>query len=141
MVKKDRIVVDTGVLISAFAYGGIPAKAVQRAFKESKIFISPDILEEYRNVPLLLEKRKKITHQQLKSLLQGIAIFVSKAELLYPQEKLKLCRDEKDNMILECCLKANADILITGDKDLLVIEELPFLLSILTPADFVHGKK
>lgn len=74
-------------------------------------------------------------------LLQGIAIFVSKAELLYPQEKLKLCRDEKDNMILGCCLKANADILITGDKDLLVIEELPFPLSIITPADFIHGKK
>ena len=141
MSKRDRIVVDAGVLISAFAYGGIPAKAVQRVFKESKIFISPDILEEYRNVPLLLEKRKKITHQQLKMLLQGIAIFVSKAELLYPQEKLKLCRDEKDNMILECCLKANADILITGDKDLLVIEELPFPLSIITPDDFVHVKK
>ncbi len=41
-------------------------------------------------------------------------------------------------MLLECCLAAKADFLITGDKDLLEIRDLPFSLKILTPRDFVE---
>jgi hypothetical protein len=43
------------VLISAFAFGGIPAKAVKKVFKETDIYISPALLEEYRNTPIKLE--------------------------------------------------------------------------------------
>ncbi|MDP3048233.1 MAG: hypothetical protein Q8N12_02240 [Thermodesulfovibrionales bacterium] len=39
-------------------------------------------------------------------------------------------------MLLECCLEAGANILITGDKDLLDIEDLPFNLKILTPHNY-----
>ena len=41
-------------------------------------------------------------------------------------------------MLLECCLAAKAKILITGDKDLLDIKNLPFDLKILTPQKFVE---
>jgi len=41
-------------------------------------------------------------------------------------------------MLLECCLEAGADTLITGDKDLLDLKELPFNLEILTPREFVE---
>jgi predicted nucleic acid-binding protein len=40
-------------------------------------------------------------------------------------------------MILECCLAGGVDFLITGDKDLLDILELPFKLNIVTPSDFM----
>jgi len=43
--------------------------------------------------------------------------------MVIPKKRLSLCRDEEDNMILECCLAANADFLITGDKDLLEIDK------------------
>ena len=36
------------------------------------------------------------------------------------------------NMVLDCCYAASADMLISGDKDLLSITELPFPLSILS---------
>jgi predicted nucleic acid-binding protein len=41
-------------------------------------------------------------------------------------------------MILECCLEAKADFLITGDKDLLEMENLPFNLQILTPRQYLE---
>jgi uncharacterized protein len=126
------------VLISAFAFGGIPAKAVKKVFKETDIYISPALLEEYRNTPIKLEEQKKITHQQLKSLLAGIAAFVSNVKLIYPTEKISVCRDVEDNMLLECCLAAKAKILITSDKDLLVIEDLSFELEIITPREFIE---
>ncbi len=44
-------------------------------------------------------------------------------------------------MLLECCLAAKADFLITGDKDLLEISDLPFRLKILSPREFVEQEK
>jgi predicted nucleic acid-binding protein len=54
-----------------------------------------------------------------------------------PRKKLKASRDPEDNMVLECCLAAHAECLISGDKDLLTIETLSFPLAIMTPADFL----
>ena len=41
-------------------------------------------------------------------------------------------------MVLECCLAAKAKLLITGDRDLLDIENLPFHLAILSPQKFIE---
>jgi uncharacterized protein len=59
-------------------------------------------------------------------------------KLIYPTEKISVCRDVEDNMLLECCLAAKAKILITSDKDLLVIEDLSFELEIITPREFIE---
>jgi predicted nucleic acid-binding protein len=40
-------------------------------------------------------------------------------------------------MVLECCKAAHADILLTGDKDLLNLDTIPFPLTIMNPARFV----
>jgi putative PIN family toxin of toxin-antitoxin system len=126
------------VLVSAFVFGGIPEKAVRKAFLEAEIFVSPSLLEEYRDVPLALNAVGKIDHGQLKVLVSGVASFVSKAEVVSPQTKLAICRDMGDNMVLECCLAARAEFLISGDKDLLTIENLPFEVRILTPRRYVE---
>lgn len=138
MGKGNRIVVDTGVLVSAFAFGGTPGEAVRKAVQESIITVSPPLLDEYREVPLLLEKKKKINHPQLKALIAGISAFVSESLIVYPKAKLDLCRDKKDNMLLECCQEAKAEFLVTGDKDLLEMKDLPFVLSIVTPASYIR---
>jgi predicted nucleic acid-binding protein len=41
-------------------------------------------------------------------------------------------------MVLECCLAARAKFLITGDRDLLDLENLPFSLEILTPKEYLE---
>jgi len=125
------------VLVSAFAFGGIPKKAVKKAFSETDIYVSPSLLREYRDVPLELIAEGKIDQLQLKVLIAGIAAFVTKAKVVNPQKKFIICRDPEDNMVLDCCFAAGADILITGDKDLLNIKNLPFELKILKPRDFV----
>lgn len=81
-------------------FGGIPEKAVKKAFLEAEIFISPSLLKEYRDVPLALNAAGKIDHVQLKVLVSGVASFVSKADVVYPQTNLAICRDSEDNMLL-----------------------------------------
>jgi len=127
------------VLISAFAFDGIPEKAVKKAFAEADIYVSPALLTEYRDVPLTLEAAGKLTHTQFKALISGIAAFVASARMVHPSQKVTFCRDAKDNMLLECCIEAGADVLITGDRDLLDIDELPFDLRILTPREFLEA--
>jgi putative PIN family toxin of toxin-antitoxin system len=50
-------------------------------------------------------------------------------------EQIKICRDEKDNKFLELAVNGNADFIITGDKDLLVLN--PFrTIRIISPSLF-----
>ena len=87
---------------------------------------------------MALEAEGKLTHDQLKALISGLATFVTKTIVVHPREKISVCRDESDNMLLECCLESKADFLITGDKDLLDVKALPFALTILTPRKFIE---
>ena len=128
------------MLVSAFAFGGIPEKAIKKAFAETDIYVSPSILKEYREVPLILEDDKKLTQAQLKALISGLAAFVARTIVVHPRKKTFVCRDPADNMLLECCLESKADILISGDRDLLDIKVLPFHLKILTPRKFLEQK-
>lgn len=75
------------------------------------------------------------------ALIAGIAAVVANAGLGYPKKRLEICRDPKDDMLLECCLTAKADLLVTGDLDLLYVSDLPFAVGIVTPADYLTSKK
>ena len=96
--------------------------ALLKAFKESTIAVSPEILEEYRQTPLSLHEDAKITKEQLSALVAAIAAFVAEAKVVKPRMKIAICRDPSDDKFLECCFEANAEILLTGDKDLLDLD-------------------
>jgi predicted nucleic acid-binding protein len=52
------------------------------------------------------------------------------------QGNVKECRDPNDDMFLECATRANADLLIAGDKDLLVLGSYNDT-RILSPAEYL----
>jgi uncharacterized protein len=135
--SKPAVVIDTGVLVSAFVFGGVPAEAVRKAFRSCSISLSPDLLQEYRDVPSELLREHKITFPQFRSLIAGIAAVVTRARVFKPRKRLAICRDPKDDMLLECCLAAKAKVLVTGDKDLLELQGLPFPLATVSPKQFM----
>lgn len=49
---------------------------------------------------------------------------------------LKVCRDPKYNKILEAAVNGNAEAIITGDQDLLILKEFE-KIKMLTPQDFL----
>src|SRR3989337_476350 len=100
---KDR-------LDAAFRVAG---EAFKKAFSDGDICVSPAILTEYRNVPIELEAKGKLTHSQFKALIAGIAAVVATARMVYPTKEVRLCWDPKDNMLLECCLEAGANFRIS----------------------------
>jgi len=140
---RPKVVVDTGVLVSAYAFGGVPALALKVALGTSDVYVSPVLLTEYREVPEQLRASHKLTAGQRQALVSGIAAFVSEARVVIPTKRLVLCRDPADDMLLECCRAARATVLVTGDRDLLdLAAKLPVVaglrrLAILTPRAFL----
>jgi len=137
-----RVVIDTNIVISAYAFGGKPLQAIKEAFYSTKIFVSKDILDEYQTIAIRLLAKKKITESQARILLAAIASLVANAKVVIPKKHFSLCRDPKDDHILACCIACQADFLITGDCDLLVLdsqnnEVLSSHLRIVTATQFL----
>jgi predicted nucleic acid-binding protein len=99
---------------------------------------------EYREVPEQLRSSGKVTTDQRRTLVSGIAAFVAEARVVVPTRSLALCRDPADDTLLECCQAARASVLLTGDRDLLDLAEIAprtagvRRLAILTPRAFIE---
>lgn len=90
------------------------------------------MLEELAEVLSRPKFKEIISYKQMKelfSLIDGYAVIVS------PQQKIDICRDKKDNFLLEVALEAKAEYLVTGDNDLLVLNNFRGI-NILKPKDF-----
>ena len=51
---------------------------------------------------------------------------------------VKICRDPKDNMVLECARNAEASLIVTGDKDLLTLGSFEGI-HIVTASQYIEG--
>lgn len=108
------VVIDSGVWISGFHFGGIPQAALNHAYLHHRIALSYGILNEVRSI---LNRKFLWDNQRADDVL---AVYLSGALLLETTGKIRgICRDPNDDMVLECAVIANAQILISGDKDLL----------------------
>lgn len=133
-----RIVLDTNVLLSGIAYpASIPGKIIA-AWRHGSIelVLSEYILDELRRVLPRLAHRHQLTAAEFDDLVDILGIQVEIAEpSATTNESL---RDTSDIPILGTLLAAQADYLITGDKDFLVLADRH---PITTPAQFwaTHG--
>ena len=133
------IVLDTNVLLSGTAYpNSIPGKIVSAWRAGSlEVILSQYILDELQRVLPKLNHRLGWSNQEIRDFVDSLAFL---ADLVDPiQVSEPLLRDQADQPVLGTFLAANANYLITGDKDLLVLSEL---YPIITPADFwqLHGE-
>jgi putative toxin-antitoxin system toxin component, PIN family len=130
----NRFVVDTNVLISALLFNNsVPFRAIELAEKQGIILYSEATLHELEQV---LNRKKFNKYLSLEDRQVFLLKFISASELVSITEKIAVCRDEKDNKFLELAVSGNANIIVTGDLDLLVLN--PFqAVEILTPDMFI----
>ena len=65
-----------------------------------------------------------------------IGLILLRGESVTPVKRLQVCRDPKDNRFLEAALAGRADVIVSGDQDLLVLQ--PFEgIPIVKPAEFL----
>ena len=126
-----KVVFDTNVLVAAFVTEGVCAKLLGRARrKQLNLVISPFIVKEFDNVLL---KKFSASKEQIRTATK----LISEAAQIVSHESMVsgICRDPDDDQILSCALSAEADYLVTGDRDLLELKEFHGI-KILTPGAF-----
>ena len=127
------IVVDTNVVLSGTFFGGRPA-AVLGACIDGTVTLaaSPEIWDEFHRAGRELARSHPTP--LLEATLAALASCATHVEA--SRFEAHVCRDPKDDMFVACALAAGADCLVTGDRDLLVLDgKLPF--PVFRPADFI----
>ena len=124
-----RIVFDTNVLFAAFVAHGACAGLYEECLLRGRIVVSQFILEELQEKLLTKAKQSRVEVEEVIDAVSADAEIVETQPLA-----TRVCRDANDDWILATTLAAKADALVTGDKDLLVLERYEGI-PILTPRD------
>ena len=128
-----RVVLDTNVLLAAFAARGLCEAVLEVCLEDHEIVLSEHILKELRRH---LEHKLKLPASraaEIVSLLQETGTLVKPARV-----PATACRDRGDLAILGTALAGGANCLVTGDKDLLALGEFESV-PILSPRKFYDG--
>jgi putative PIN family toxin of toxin-antitoxin system len=133
-MTRERVVIDTNVLISGLlSTTSTPAKAVEKAATKAQLLA---ILETLRELIEKLHSPKfenYVRRERRDALLERLASLVEIIDVL---QMIRASRDPKDDKFLEAAVNGRADVIVTGDKDLLDLN--PFRgVAILTPADYL----
>jgi putative PIN family toxin of toxin-antitoxin system len=126
-----KVFADTNFLVSAFATRGLSADVIQLIMADHELIIGEFVLIELRRVLVSKLKVPESIALDTENLLRQNSIEP------VPDTKSKIkVRDEDDRWVLQSAINSDADILITGDKDLLVISDQIEKPKILTPRQF-----
>jgi uncharacterized protein len=117
------LVLDTNVLVSGLIWSGAPRRLLDQGFQEgTRFYTSVTLLDELYRVlsyPRLTTEivRKQQTPQGLYELAASVLRVVQTQALA-----TSICRDPDDDEVLACSVAAHADLIISGDADLLTLQ-------------------
>ena len=132
-MKKQKIILDTNLWISFLISNKLTIIEKLVETKNIKILYSENLINELIYV-VKRPKFKKYFSEESVSLL--LDFFKEECVFISVFSNLKVCRDEKDNFLLNLSIDGNADYLITGDSDLLVLNQIENT-KIITINDFI----
>ena len=137
-----RAVLDTNILISALITKKHSAPfQLHQAFIAQKFILitSPAILSEAEEVinRKKIVKYHKLSPEQRKAIIEQLLTLCYVTLGLVKSKKVIIERDPKDDKFLHAAIEAHADYIVTGDKDLLVLQKVEGI-KIITPREFLE---
>ena len=118
-----RFVLDTNVVLSGLLWRGPPYSLLTHSAQQAglQLFSSPALLDELADVlgrPSMTRRLGQIdraAHEVLSNYVQAVVVL---EVVPLPQP---VCRDPDDDAVLALALQAQADVIVSGDQDLLVL--------------------
>lgn len=129
---SPRVVIDTNVFVSALVFGGTPKRVTDMIpLHMVSVVMSVAIMDEVRRIVLGKFPDYAAEAAQLEALLRELALWVPLGSVT-----LDASRDPDDNRVLETAVIGGAEVIVSGDKDLLVLN--PYAgIRILTAGEFL----
>lgn len=136
MRVRRRVVVDTNALVSRLLIpDSLPARAVRKAVDEADLLASEATLDELVEV---LARPKFDPYVTVEERQEFIRLLARVAEFVPVVHTVRACRDPRDDKFLALAVAGKADVIVTGDDDLLALH--PFRgIAIQTPVDYLAG--
>jgi uncharacterized protein len=133
----DRLVIDTNVLVSAaILASSVPRQAVDKAIDHGVLLFSESTMDELTRVIFRPKFDRYLSREER---LIFLAKLESVADMVPTVQIIRECRDPKDDKFLEVALNGRADVIVTGDADLLRMN--PWReAAISPPTDFLRPK-
>lgn len=127
-----RVILDTNLWISYLISKRL--SKIDELFEREDLVLlfSEELLEEFIEVASRPKFRKYFPAENVEELL---SLFDEFGEMVEVTSELNLCRDQKDNFLLELAKDGKADFLVTGDDDLLIINNFG-ITEIITYTEF-----
>jgi putative PIN family toxin of toxin-antitoxin system len=130
-----RIVVDTNILVSGVLIAAsVPNFAVKKAREAGILIFSGATFDELSRV---IFRPKFDRYVSIDTRIEFIARLQEESTQVTIEERITVCRDPKDNQFIEVAVNSNANWIITGDQDLLVLRSFRDV-NIISPAQFLE---
>ena len=111
-----KLVVDTNVLLSGTLWTGTAARLVDAVLDGvATLCLSADVIRREKFRPRLEAQGRSV--EAILSRFEAVAAVVRPAVIAIPAS----LRDPDDIPVLACAVAASADVIVTGDEDLLVL--------------------
>ena len=133
-----KVVLDTNIWVSAIIWGGIPEEIIVLGQKQLlSIATSQNLLSELEST--LNKKKIQVKLEALNLKISSLISLVRESVTLYPIEEFNVpqLRDPDDNIVLATAIAAQSGVIITGDKDLLILGKHQNI-RIVTAKDFLQ---
>lgn len=118
VMKNKKVILDTNLWISFLISKDFSFLDNYVQKRVVKLIFSEELLDEFYVVVQRPSLKKYFSKKDLDYLFEIIGQY---AVIQNISSNLHLCRDEKDNFLLNLAIDSNSDFLVTGDKDLLVL--------------------
>ena len=133
-MKKLKLVLDSNIWIGYFL-GQHIRKYLDQILIDTRfdLLISQQEIDELTLVLKRPKFQKYINAEQIETL---ISLILRRSIVIEVSSQIALSRDPKDDYLLALSIDGHADYLITGDKDLLVLEQFEQTI-IMKIVDFI----
>lgn len=134
MRNPPNYVLDTNIVVSALLFkNSQPRQALDKARHQGTILMSQSIWQEIIEVLTRPKFEKYVTAIERDLFLGWLTESVNFIEI---SKTIVACRDAKDDKILELAVNGDAELIVSGDEDLLILN--PFQqIAIVTVRQFL----